>query len=436
MQLPSPNDYQDWRPYMNALLACLAGGGMAQLLSEDPFTAPLLGGAVSTTVAQVPADYNAVWLSNTDASLYIGNNSYDPPVPLDLFQIDTTKLADASVATAKLVDGAVATTKIANLAVGTAQIADAAVLSAKIGDAQVVTAKIADAAINSAKIADAQITSAKIANLAVGSAHIQDAAITNAKIGALAVDSAKIAAAAITTAKIADAQITTAKIGSAQITQALMANASIGTAQIIDANITTAKIADLAVGSAKIADAAITTAKIANLAVGTAQIAAAAIQSAKIDDLAVTTLKINGYAVTETKLAAAAVSAVGGGQYFTTTTQTGDGTWRDMKNSLADMEATITTANITGDQRVVLSYYINALQLTDPTVLSFRVLRNGSDISNYVDVDLAVGFSALTFIFVDSAPAANTTYTYTLQQAADQDWQKLTAAGIVELFKR
>jgi hypothetical protein len=97
-------------------------------------------------------------------------------------------------------------------AIGNAYIGNAAIDSAKIQDAAITTAKIANAAIDSAKIKDAAITTAKIANAAITTALINDAAITSAKIADASITNAKIQDAAITTAKIADAAIDSAKI--------------------------------------------------------------------------------------------------------------------------------------------------------------------------------------------------------------------------------
>lgn len=63
-----------------------------------------------------------------------------------------TKIDNAVIKTANIVDLAVTTAKIANLAVGTAQIGNAAITDAKIGNLAVTTAKIANLAVTDAKI--------------------------------------------------------------------------------------------------------------------------------------------------------------------------------------------------------------------------------------------------------------------------------------------
>ncbi|WP_052659582.1 phage tail spike protein [Bacillus alveayuensis] len=138
--------------------------------------------------------------------------------------------------------------------IGTTNIQDGAINSAKIADASIISAKIANLAVGTAAIADGAIINAKIANLAVGNAAIQDGAITNAKIANAAIDSAKIANAAITSAHIASAAVGNAAIQNGAITNAKIGTAAVGTAQIADAAITNAKIANLAVDDAKIAN--------------------------------------------------------------------------------------------------------------------------------------------------------------------------------------
>lgn len=84
----------------------------------------------------------------------------------------TANYADASVTTAKIVDGNVTTPKIA----------DGAITSAKIADGTIVTGDIADGAITSAKILDGTIATGDLADGAVTSAKIADDTIVNADL--------------------------------------------------------------------------------------------------------------------------------------------------------------------------------------------------------------------------------------------------------------
>jgi hypothetical protein len=200
--LPSPDMHSDWQSFARALIAALdgnLGGADFGTIQHVVTTTPVTPGQLPP----LPANYVPVWLNNTDAMLYLGNEAYDPPNAPDIVFIDTAKLADAAVNVNKLADGAVTSAKILNATIGSADIGNAQIISALIADLAVVTAKINDLAVNTAKIADLAVSSAKIANLAVGTAHIQAAAITSALIGN----------AQILTAHIADAQIVNAKIG-------------------------------------------------------------------------------------------------------------------------------------------------------------------------------------------------------------------------------
>ena len=281
--LPTPENYQDWRQWAQAVNRVLSQSGFDPLLPQALGQGVPGGGGSGgggggdATSVSYPAGYKPLWLSSADANIYLGNTALSPPTAPDKFQIDNLNLLNAVINTAKLADDAVTAAKILNATIGTAEIANAAIVSALIGDLQVIQAKIADLAVNNAKIANAAIDSAKIANLAVGAAQI----------ALLAVGNAQIANAAIDSAKIQDASIATADIGLAQITQALIANLAVGSAQIIDANILTAKIADAAIIAAKILDGTITTAKIGDAQITNAKIADATISSAKIASLVV-----------------------------------------------------------------------------------------------------------------------------------------------------
>jgi hypothetical protein len=209
MALPDPDNYKSWQEYARVLVQALAEADV------DPtrVVAGSSNGIVIPPQQYVPDGYSPVWLSQEEAELYLGNPAFDPPTAADLFQIDTSQIAEAAITVQKIRDGAVefdkifdgavgtqklaalavteakikdlavGTAKMQDLAVVTAKIGDAAIVTAKIGEAQIVEAKIADLAVNNTKIANLAVTSGKIANLAVGVAHIQDAAITDAKIG-------------------------------------------------------------------------------------------------------------------------------------------------------------------------------------------------------------------------------------------------------------
>lgn len=262
MPLPSPDNYDDWRDFANALLQALGSAQEADSLSGSIDGSQVTGTVPASSLPAPDPSIAPVYWSFPDQQLFLAGDFTVPPPVISPFAIDTQSLALASVELGTLADNSVSEAKIIDLAVSNAKIANATILSAKIGDAQIVEAKIGNLAVSSAKIM----------LLAVGTAQIADAAITTVKIGS--------------------AQVGTAQIGTAVITQALMADASIGSAQIINASIATADIGSAQITTALIGLAQITAALIANLAVGTAAIADAAIVNAKIADATIQSAKI------------------------------------------------------------------------------------------------------------------------------------------------
>lgn len=394
MALPSPDDYDDWKVFVKALISALDGGELIRLITDDPYASGVIGANVTTGV---PVGYSPVWLSDDDALLYLGQSTI-PPTAGPLFAVDTANLADAAVTFQQLADGAVGTNHVQNLAITTALIADAAILTAKIGDAQIVQAKIADLAVNDAKIANLAVTSAKIANLAVSTGKIDDLAVTNAKLGLLAV----------------------------------------GTANIIDANITNAKMAALSVGTANIIDASITNAKIGLLAVGTANIIDASILSAKIGDLQVTKVKIGNYVIDAQKLENLAISEAAVIASASATNVTG-GSYVDLVQGGVTIEVDMNIANITGNQMVLVFVTIEAGAAAG-TQGRVRITRDGTaTILDPVSAKMAVGTTdeTHTFMFADDAPVANSTHTYTVQVLqSGGTWTARNTVLTARLFKR
>lgn len=414
MALPSPDDYQDWREYIKALISALDAGAIAQMISNDPYAASVVASA--GVGAGAPVGFSPVWLKDDDALLYLGQSDI-PPTAGPLFNIDTSNLADVAITFEKIAAGAVATTHIQALAITSALIADAAVLTAKIGDAQIVTAKIADLAVNDAKIANLAVTSAKIANLAVGTAQIDSLAVTTAKI----------ADANISTAKIADLAVTAAKIGLLQV----------GTAQIAAAAITSAKIGNLEVGTAHIQDTAITTAKIANLAVTSALIANAAIATAKIADLAVSQLKIGDYVVNAQKIEQYGVTeydileATG---TYSPPTSTPEGL---VVLSSVNARVTVTTPDITGDMAILLMAQVecNCSSAGDTAQAWFTI---GSSRISYFGTSRSFdnALESMNLFDIYTSPSPNTSYSFDLRMVADANVDIWSVVFLALLIKR
>jgi hypothetical protein len=273
--LPSVELYDNWQDWARALLASLAlpdglvtsAGGTGDIVNN------YITNEYNTGTATPPAGWQYLWYNSSEAQMYLGNATFDPPAGSDIVYIDTANIADAAIEANKIAAAAVTNTAILDGVVTALKIATDAVGSAQIAAGAVGTAELASLAVTNAKIGSLAVQSANIADAAVISAKIGSAAVLSANIGDLQVSSAKIAAAAVVTAKIADASIVTALIGFGQITNAKIGDLEVNTAKLANLSVTGAKIANLAVGAAHIQLAAITTALIADAQITTAKIA-------------------------------------------------------------------------------------------------------------------------------------------------------------------
>jgi hypothetical protein len=95
--------------------------------------------------------------------------------------LDMARIADLSIATAKL----------ANLSVTDGKLAANSVLTAKIKDANVTADKLASNSVTTIKIVDKNVTTEKIADKAVTEGKLADGAVTNAKL-ATGIDASKL----------------------------------------------------------------------------------------------------------------------------------------------------------------------------------------------------------------------------------------------------
>ena len=215
-----------------------------QTLTSAPYAlyAPGAGTAGSASnllgvlaAGQLSGTYpNALNLSNPANSLS-GDGS-------QLTGIGTSALADNSVTSAKIVDGAVST----------ADIADSAIITAKLADNAVTSAKIVDGTITSADLGDGQVATVDLAANAVTTAKLADSAVTSAKIVDGAVSTTDLADGSVTTAKLTDNSITSAKIADGTITSADIGDGQVATADLAANAVTSAKLADDANSLAKV----------------------------------------------------------------------------------------------------------------------------------------------------------------------------------------
>ena len=226
-------------------------------------------------------------------------------------------LADGAVTSAKISDGSISSADIAagevvtsvnNVTDGVTIAGGDNVTVATVGNTVTITAagtELADGTVTSAKITDGAIVTADLANDAVTSAKLADGTIATVDLAANAVTATQIAADAVTTAKIQDAAVTAAKLAtdtavlslnSATNDVTLVEGANINIAQV-GQSITISTTGGNEVGTGDIADNSITSAKIIDGAVVEADLGPNAVTSAKIVDATIVGADIAGGAV-------------------------------------------------------------------------------------------------------------------------------------------
>jgi hypothetical protein len=121
-----------------------------------------------------------------------------------------------------------------------------------VAEGSITTTKVADGAITGPKLAARSVTATKIELASIITELLADRAVTEGKIALLAITTALLAEKAVTEAKIGDGAVTTAKLGTG----------SASTEKIADKAVTTAKLADSCVAAGKIASGAVTMVKL------------------------------------------------------------------------------------------------------------------------------------------------------------------------------
>lgn len=228
--------------------------------------------------------------------------------------IENGMMADDSVDSAEIVDGAIDTVHLSADAVTGAKIADDAVDSEHIADGAIDTAHIAASQVTYAKIQNVSATNRILGRDSAGAGVIEEITPANlrtmlnvadgatANSGALAdldtVSATEIDANAVTTAKINALAVTGAKIAGDAIDGTKIADDAIDSEHITDGSIDAAHLASNSVTNAKIASGAVDTAELAGDAVDGTKIADDAIDSEHITDGAVDNVHLANSSVT------------------------------------------------------------------------------------------------------------------------------------------
>lgn len=147
--------------------------------------------------------------------------------------VNTDRLKDQSVTSAKIATNAVTKEKLAEKSVGTTNLEDKSVTTVKLADNSVdgnklgdgvvdtqhlkakavMGSKLADQAVSSDKIADKAVTTQKLANKSVTTEKLADQSVTGEKIKDGEIGNKKLASQAISGDKLQDSSITKDKLG-------------------------------------------------------------------------------------------------------------------------------------------------------------------------------------------------------------------------------
>jgi hypothetical protein len=126
------------------------------------------------------------------------------------------------------------------------------VVAEKIGKEAVETEKIKNESITSAKLATGSVTATKIGAESVETGKIKEGAVTEAKLGAAAVTEAKIGPEAVATGKIKNEAVIAEKIGTGAVTETKLGTESVTSAKLKTGAVTEAKIGAEAVVASKV----------------------------------------------------------------------------------------------------------------------------------------------------------------------------------------
>jgi microcystin-dependent protein len=136
-------------------------------------------------------------------------------------------IANNTVGTAQLGEGAVTASKLTSNAITLVKIAAGQITESKLADNAVSTRTIAASAVTNAKIADVAIGSSEILDRAVGTSEIQSGAVESSELASLAITTAKLVDNSVLRTHLAPLSITSVKLGPNSITEPAVASAAV-----------------------------------------------------------------------------------------------------------------------------------------------------------------------------------------------------------------
>jgi hypothetical protein len=399
----------------------LSGFGAAA--ADVALGANKLTGVADPTLAQDAATKNYVDTATAgittlaEGKIYLGNASnvateVTPTGDVTMTNAGVTAIGTGKVVVGMLATDAVETLKIKDANVTTAKLADAAVTTAKITDANVTTAKLADTAVTTAKITDSNVTYAKIQNVSAtdkvlgrvtaGAGVVEEIATTGSgnvvRATSPTLVTPVIGAATGTSLSVSGQLTSTVATGTAPLvvnSTTPVANLSIGgnaATVTTNANLTgdvTSVGNATTIGASKvvtgmIADGTIAVADLADDAVETAKIKNAAVTTTKITDANVTYAKIQNVSATDKVLGR--VSAGAGAVEEIATTGSG--------NVVRATSPTLVTPTL----GAATATTINKVTITQPTTSATLTIADGKTLTANNSIVLA-GTDATTMTF-------------------------------------
>ncbi len=178
--------------------------------------------------------------------------------------VQSADIANGSLATDDLADGAVTSAKILDGTIQSADIGAGEVKTVNLGDGAVQTAKLAAGAVTNDKIGAGQVTSLNIQDGGVGNNDLGLGAVTSVKIGDGEVKTADLANGEVTSEKLQNGTVTTVDLAADAVTAAILADNSVDTAALQNGAVTGGKIAIDAVGASHIGTGQVTTDELLN----------------------------------------------------------------------------------------------------------------------------------------------------------------------------